>query len=272
MRRCLLVLLTPLATAETTAGLRELVRRALARLDESEIRLNDYTWTRRVDRKEYHSDGRPKHSSSFVFRLDFEDGHRVFRPVERDGQPVTQEEKRNAEEGIRKRLAEIKAMTPEQIEKARQEARKRRQESDWVKEFPEALDYKLAGEEMLGGRAALMLDVSPRNGYRPKNMRARIFEKVRGRVWIDKADSELAKADAEVFETVNIGLGIVGRVEKGTQFHLRRVKVDDGWLPESETMRFAARFLVFKSVNNEITTRNTDYRRRADAPATARAR
>ncbi len=269
----LCALLAPLAFAETPADLRELMRRALARLEESEKRQNDFVWTRRVDRKEFHSDGKLKEANSFVVRLDFQDGYRVFRPVERNGKPATEEEKQRAEEAIRKRLAELKAMTPEQIRKLREDSRKRQKdEDDWIQEFPEALDYKLAGEEPINGRAALALDLSPRKGYQPKNMRARIFEKVRGKVWIDKADSELVKADAEVFETVNLGFGILGKVEKGTQFHLHRVKVGDAWMPETETMRFAARFLLFKTLNNEVTTRNMDYRRRPDPASTASAR
>jgi len=231
-------------------------------------------YVRRNDHRQYHSNGSMKQGRSWTVEREFRDGISVIRLLERDGKPIPAEERQAEEDRIRKYIAEVKAMTPEQTARQKEEReRNRRKESDedeWIKEFPEALDYKPAGEEIIHGRPALVLAISPRPGYRPRNMRARVFEKVRGKVWIDKADTELVRADAEVFETVNIGLGIVGRVEKGTRFQLQRTKVESSWLPESQTIRFTARFLLFKSLNQESTTRYSNYRPREAFAASAR--
>lgn len=62
------------------------------------------------------------------------------------------------------------------------------------------------------------------------------------------------KADVEVFDTVNIGFGVLGRIEKGTRFSLHRTMVSPHtWFTESETTKFAARVMLVKTVNMEIT-------------------
>ncbi len=270
-RALLILLLAPAAWAGTPDDLRALVRQSLARLESSEKKAGDYGFVRKVERKEFASGGRIKNQWSLVLKRELEDGILVTRPIERDGKPLPEEERRKNQEALRKRQAELKALTPEQLEKRRAENRKRESDEDaWLKEFPEALDYQLAGEETIDGRPAAILDCTPRPGYKARNMRARVFEKVRGRLWIDKAETELVRAEAEVFDTVNIALGLLGKIEKGTRFFIQRRRVaPETWLPETETVRFAARVMLFKSMNNEVTTRNSEFRHRSEMAARA---
>jgi hypothetical protein len=273
-RILLFVLLVPACWAETPDETRALVRRSLARIEESDKKIGDYGFIRRTERKELTSSGEIKTQRNWTVKRELQDGFMVNRLLERDGKPLAEEERRKNEETIQKRLAELKAMTPEQLQKMRDERRKKgNDEEAWLKEFPEALDYKPAGEEMIDGRPALLLECSPRQGYQPKNMRAHIFEKMRGRLWIDKADSELVKADVEMFDTVNLGWGVLGRIEKGTRFFLKRKKVaEDTWFPEAETYKFGARLMLVKSIRNEVHTQYSDFRHRSEMASSASAR
>jgi hypothetical protein len=261
------------ARADITDDLRSLVRQSLAGLEQSSKKIADYAFLRRAERKEYSSKGELRSTKSWLTRRELQDGFMVTRLVERDGRPIPESERLQNEQTLHKRLAELKALTPEQLQKRREENRRRERDEDaWLKEFPDALDYKLVGEETLDGRPALILEATPRPGYRPKNLRARVFEKVRGRVWIDKADSQLAQAEAEVFDTVNIGWGFLGRIDKGTRFFIRRKRVaDNTWLPEQETVKFDARMMLVKSMHQELTTRTWDYRHRTETAAAASA-
>jgi hypothetical protein len=82
---------------------------------------------------------------------------------------------------------------------------RRREDTSWLKEFPEALEYKKIGEEEITGRVAWVLEYSTRAGYKAQSLRARVFEKTQGKVWVDVADSQLVRVDAAVFDTVSIG-------------------------------------------------------------------
>jgi hypothetical protein len=189
----------------------------------------------------------------------------VSRLTEKNGKPLSDDERREQEEQIKKALAKAKARSAAEIEKARREDEA---EDAWIKEVPEALEYTFIGEEAINGRPAYVLTCVSRPGYSPKNMRARVLQKMKGKLWIDRADRELVKAEAETFDRVNVGFGILGRVEKGTRFALARRRLADGaWLAEYQYVRFGARIALIKWVGNEITTRLWDHRHRSTLSA-----
>src|SRR5262249_27206480 len=132
--RVLVVLLLASACwAETAEETRALMRRSLARIEEDDKKIGDYGFTRRVERKELTATGELKTQHSRVLKRDWQDGFVVNRLLERDGKPIPEEERRKNDEAIRKRLAELKAMTPEQHQKMREERRKKdNDESAWL--------------------------------------------------------------------------------------------------------------------------------------------
>jgi hypothetical protein len=244
-----------------------LLRTVLSKLQEADARLGEYGYDRFSVRRELDSSGAVKSERTILARRAYfeADDLWVTRQVERNGKPVSEEELQRNLESARQRAAELKAMSPE--ERAKLNA-KSRDENAWLKEFPQALEFRKTGEETIDGRPAIVLEFSPRPGYKASNLRARVFSRVRGKMWIDSADSQLVRAEAEVFENVNIGWGVVGRVQKGTRFHLERRKIEDGsWLPQLQTIRFAARVLVFKSLAQEETTRYSQYRSKSEMVA-----
>ena len=257
--------------AETPDQLRELVRKSAAGLQQESERREQYLFKVRNERKEL--DNSEKVTSWHVRtweRIEI-DGFTFSRTLERDGKPLAAEERRIEEAAIQKQLAELRA-PPAAIAGAGgvvvQPATLRKRpaaqsQDEWFREIPNALNFKLMGEEIINGRPALKLDATPQPGYQAKNMRARVFEKLKATLWIDKATSELVKADAEMFDTVSVGFGVLGRIEKGTRFRMQRRLVADGdWLIESQSVRFAARLLLFKTMHSESTTEWSEFRRR----------
>lgn len=246
--------LTGLAAAEP--DWRPIMRKAIERLDGGATRRSDYSFTCRRDSREFDSSGKVRSQTSMVTRTSPQDGVAVTRVLERDGQPISESEKAVNEEAIRKKVKELKAIPPEQRNSHR------RSQDAWLMEMADALDFKHNGDETYRGRPAVVVDVSPRPGYKAKTMRARVFEKMKGRIWLDTADGEIVKAAAEMFDTVNIGFGLLGRIERGTQFHIERMKVDNQfWALERQRMRFAARVMLVKNLNQEVDLKFSDYRR-----------
>jgi len=229
-------------------------------LDPAHNRTGDYGFTYRVDRREFHSDGKPKSREWLVGRKEFEEGYPVWRLSEKNGKPLTRQELEQQEKPIREYLYAKKKETAEQ------RAKQRRQDDDedaWLQEVSEALDFQLAGREEINGRPAWILTCEPRPGYSAKTRKARVFEKMRGRIWIDETDRELAKAEAETFDRVNVGFGVLGRIEKGTRFALLRRRVAPGaWLLENQSIKFGARVLLVKWIGQEVHTSLSDWRHR----------
>ncbi len=221
--------------AQPSEDLRGLMRVVLGNLQKPEHQNSNYTYKRFETRSELNSDGSVKDRHTSLVQREFRNGRAYVMQLERDGKPLPG----GALPG------------PDAKE-----------DQSWLSEFPEALEFKRAGEETIAGRTAWVLECSPRAGYKARSLRARVFEKTRGKVWIDAADLQLVRVDAAVFDTVSIGWGIAAKIQKGTRFRIDRRKIADGaWLPESQTIRFAARVMMVKSLAMEDSARFSDYRK-----------
>jgi hypothetical protein len=253
--------------AETPPDLRGMMRQAQQNLLDADKKLADYSYMRFNVRRELNPAGGIKNERTVVARRDFVDGVGFTRVVERDGKPVPEAERRREDETIRKTLAELKAGQTGSIKpKTKDPAQRANQREALLNEFPEALDYRKIGEEDLGGRRAIVLECWPRTGYEPKNLIARLFGKMRGKVWLDQADLEIAKLDVEMYDAVGIGLGVIARIEKGTHFFVDRARLADGlWFPQAQTLRLSARMLLVKSLAQEETTKYSGYRHKGSA-------
>ena len=234
---------------------RPVLRTSLDRMLESDLRLADYSFDRVITRKEFESDGRLKLETVTLTRPERVDGVWILRVISRNGRPLSQAESSRQEDSIRRRLAEAK------VGKAGSTSIMGRETEDLIREFPEALDYRLVGEDTQDGRKLWVLACEPRPGYKPPSLRARLLEKARGKVWIDQADKDLVRVEAEVFDTISLGFGILGRVDKGTRFALRRARSTEGqYFTRGSQVKFAAKVLLFKSLSTDISTLYVGFR------------
>ncbi len=258
-------------TPQTEEQLRGIVRKAIGGLRQEDERRGQFLFKARSEHKELDAAGKVLNQRSHAWERIEIDGFPFGRTLERDGKPLTAEERKLEDAAMQKRLAELKAPKPAiagaslESDSVSRPGGKSAQD-EWFMEFPEALNFKLLSEAAIDGRPAFHLEALPKSGYRAKNIRARVFEKMKATFWIDKASSELVKADAEMFDTVSVGFGVLGKIEKGTRFRLQRRMVGTGeWLIESQSMRFSARILLFKTMRNESNTEWSEFRRRPKA-------
>lgn len=233
---------------------RPIMKASLDRMVASDARMADYSFDRQVIKKEFEPDGRLKLETVTRMRPERIEGVWVSPIITRDGKPLTDAEKRRQEESMRRKIA------AEKDHNTRPASILGRDNDELIQQFPEALEYRLIGEEMRNGRKTWVLACQPRVGYKPPSMRARFFEKVRGKVWVDQTEKDLVRVDAEVFDTISVGFGLLGRVEKGTRFVLNRARVSEGhYFTESSKVNFTAKVLIFKTLINEISTQYSNF-------------
>src|SRR4029077_11095570 len=107
---------------------------------------------------------------------------------------------------------------------------------DWQREawheLPEAFEFRLVGEESLHGRRMFIIEATPRQGYQPRSRTAKLFPSLKGKFWVDQQDHHLVKVEAEVIDTISVGLFLV-RVAKGSRATLELTRGSEGvWLPD----------------------------------------
>jgi len=133
-------------------------------------------------------------------------------------------------------------------------------------EIADAYNFRLAGIEQRNGRDARVVDADPRPGYQPHLKDAKYPPKFRFRAWIDKAETQLVKLNAESIDTVSWGL-FLARLHKRSTFVYQTTRVNDEvWLPKHLAVKLDARVALLKNFNMDMDITYRDYKKlRTDA-------
>jgi hypothetical protein len=164
------------------------------------------------------------------------------RLVLRNGEPLDAAEQRKEDHKYEKALKE---RTEESPRKKAERIQKYAKARAFIDEVPNAYDFKLLGSELVDGRPAWVVRLTPRPGFVPESPYAAMLRHIEGTLWIDKQDVRWARADAPVIDTIGIGV-ILARIEPGTSFQLEQTRIaDDLWVPKRIVINGTARvFLV----------------------------
>ncbi len=255
--------LRPDATgAVPPAQIRELLQRAEEKDLENDKRQRDYTYIERVERHTLDGHGGVKKietRTSEVLQIYGED---VERLTAKDDKPLPADEAKKEDEKIQKIIDKRKNESEEDRRKRlAKEEKDREEDRRFVLEVADAFSFRLVGSEVINGRDTWVLDGEPRPGYEPKGRNAKMLSKFKGRVWIDKAESEWVKLDITAIDTISIGL-VLAKIHKGTHLVIELTKVNDEvWLPKLVQLHFDARIVLFKSFDDDVEQTYRDYRK-----------
>jgi hypothetical protein len=237
----------------SAADARQIVSPSVMATERSWAMRDHYTYTERDEDRRLNSLGQVKSESVDVTRMMLVNGARFEQLLEHNGQlPSAKEQKRSDDD-----LEKLKHETPD--EKA---ARVRKDEENraFLRDVLEAFDFRLVGEEIVGGRPAYVLHATPHPGYRAHGKYAKMFSRVEGKLWVDKQDFGWIKVDGEVTQSFSLGL-ILARVERGSHIIMEQTCVGESiWVPKRVEIRATARILFLKSLDIQRTLTYTDYR------------
>lgn len=252
----LLVAAAPLwAQAVREHDAREIVRKSVE-LDQSNWRrARDYTWTaRRVERR-LESDGRVKSEKSETWEtvVLYDEPHRKF--TERNSRQLTAEELRKQQEKLDKEVARLRDETPQQKQhRLAAEEKAREKDREFLVEIPEVYNLRIEREEKIEGRPVWVISATPKAGYRPKRSDAKDLMKVKGTLWIDQAEYQWVRVEAESIATITFGI-FLGRINPGAKLRFEQTRVNDEiWLPKRSFVSGAGRIVGKKIIAEEEVT------------------
>jgi hypothetical protein len=121
---------------------------------------------------------------------------------------------------------------------------KRNQDFRLTEELIKHYTFTVEAREDLNHRPTLRLSFAPAADDLPVNqLQDRILNKLKGKVWIDEADAEVAGLDVNLVEKVNVLGGILGNLEH-LELSLTRVRMASGvWFNSHSVMQLAGRKL-----------------------------
>jgi hypothetical protein len=168
------------------------------------------------------------------------------RLVLRNGQPLDAAEQRKEARKYEKTLKERTEESPREKAERIQKYEKARA---FINEVPNAYDFKLLGSELVDGRPAWVVQLTPRAGFVPESPYAAMLRHIEGKLWIDQQDIRWAKAEAPVMDSISIGV-ILARIAPGTKFELEQTRLaDDLWLPRRIVINGTARVMLLHDRN-----------------------
>jgi hypothetical protein len=240
----------------------EIVGPSVAATERSWQARGNYTYTERDEDRRLNSLGQVKSENVDVTRMIFVNGTRLEQLMEHNGQVPSAKEQRKRDEDLDK----LKHETPEE-QSAR--LRKDQENKSFLQDVLEAFDFRLIGEDLVGGRPAYVLQATPHLGYHAHGKYSKMFSKVEGKLWVDKQDFGWMKVDGRVTQSFSMGL-FVARVERGAHIILEQTCVGDAvWVPKRIEVRATARILLLKSLDIDRILTYSDYRLAADGPYSA---
>ncbi len=241
---------------------REIVLRSLDRDRANDRVARQYTFIQRVEMRQVDGAGNVEKRESKTYDVTLLEGSPYTRLIARDDKPLSAKdeakERRKLERSIEERRKETEA------ERSRRTAEWRKKQDKQLEERQQILDayeFRLAGEDVIDGQSAWMIDTVPRPGYKPRGGMTRFFPKIKGRLWVAKNGYDWVRAEAETIDTITIG-GILARVHKGTRFWFEQTRVNDEvWLPKHMSATYSGRLALVKRLRGELDVTYRDYRK-----------
>jgi hypothetical protein len=228
---------------------REIVRKSVELDQANWLRMKDYTWIARESERNLDSSGAVKSVKTEAWETLVLYGQPHRRMLERDGKLLAPDEQRKEQAKLDKLTAKLENETPEQRQRRLTEYETRRQKDrDFLREVADLYDFHLEGEQQVDGHAAWVISATPKPGYQPKRRDAKPLLKIRGKIWIDKAEYQWVRLEAETTDTISYGL-FIARLNPGAKLVFEQTRVNDEvWLPKRESVSGSGRLGLVKKI------------------------
>lgn len=234
-------------------NLDQLLQRVEEHQKQVETLREDYTYDSLKTHQQIDSDGQVKKSETEKREEFFVNGHMIGRVVERNGQPLSQSDRQKEDQRIAELVTKAERTPPDQ----RLEG-----PNITVSRVLELMDLRNPRRVMFRGRPTIVFDFVGRRDMKTHGIMEDASKKLRGSVWIDEADLQVAHLQVTVDDNFHIAGGLLASVEKGSNFSFDQVRVDAGlWLPVGSEANMQARVLLLKNLREHLVERNYGFKR-----------
>jgi hypothetical protein len=138
------------------------------------------------------------------------------------------------------------ANDPGQQRKADAARRKDAEQCDsFLKMIPAAFVFEYAGQS----GNAIRLDFKPNPNFQAPSREGRVLQQMAGEMWVDARQQRLISISGRLINEVKFGGGLLGHLEKGGEFSVKRAEIAPGdWELTELTVNMQGKALLFKSI------------------------
>lgn len=134
----------------------------------------------------------------------------------------------------------------EEQRKAEQTRRKDAEQCNaFMRMIPDAFIFENGGES----GSLTKVNFKPNPGFRPPSREGKVLQQMAGEIWVDAKQQRLVSIDGQLMNEVKFAGGLLGHLEKGGQFTVRRAEISPGdWEVTEMTVNMHGKALLFKSI------------------------
>ena len=241
---------------------REIVRKSVELDQANWLRMKDYTWIANETEHSLDSKGQVKSTETSKWETVVLYGEPHRRMLERNGKPLTADEQRKEQQKLDKAVAKLDGETDAQRQRRLEQLEKQREKDrDFLREVTDLYDLRIEGQDQIDGLDVWVISATPKPGYQPKRRDARPLLKIKGKIWIDKAEFQWVRIEAETTGTITYGL-FLARLNPGAKLLFEQTRVNDEiWLPKLERVSGSGRLGLVKKIALEQDLTWSNYRK-----------
>jgi hypothetical protein len=233
--------------------IRQLMREVMDHQKQLEKVRESYTYNSTQTVQDIDSNGKVTKTETTENEDFFVNGHVIERTVKKNGQPLNEHDQQKETERVTK-LVEKAEKTPS--------SQPLEGQSVSISRILEIMDIKNARREMYRGRPAIVFDFVGRKDAKTHGLAEDASKKLKGTMWVDEADREVAHADVAFDDNFHVAGGLLANVQKGTNFHFDQAPVEEQlWLPTGGEGTLQVRVLLLKNMRQHFNERDYDYKR-----------
>ncbi len=198
----------------------------------SEPRPDGLKFFQTIKTESYDSDGAKVEVRIEKFLIGTEEGEYQADLIQVNGKTATESDKKDT----RKRMSRFVS---------EEEGDSEKEDEKWdAQKMLERFDIDLIGKREWQGRPVFQLDFEPKSGYSGSSMRDKFLSKLKGRVFVDCEEFEIAKLQIRLMDEVEIWKGILGKARK-LKVDLERTRLAPGiWAEQSVETQLDFRMLL----------------------------
>jgi hypothetical protein len=253
----------PNLSGDALPDIPSLLKEVQANEDKVERILDTYSYIQKHIRRELAKDGTLRETGSETYQLSFYKGHRISRLIEKNGKPLSPADQADRDKDAAEYAEDIEKRITKR-ETTGKEATSDEGRRISIAELLRASTLSNPRRERFRGRDVIVFDFEPNPAFDYKNAKSmlKFFGKTAGAMWIDEKDKQVARLEAFLFDSFNIGGGVLAKLKKGASFTLEQERVNDEiWLPSTADINLSVRLFLVKGIDLNQIIRSYDYRR-----------
>jgi hypothetical protein len=213
----------------------------------------NYTYSSQITVQDLDSNGKVTKTESSENENFFVNGHAISREVKKNGKPLSDHDQQKETESVTKTVEKAEKTSPDQPLQG---------QSISISRVLEIMDVGPPRREMFHNRPTIIFDFVGRKNAKTHGLAEDASKKLKGTIWIDEADREVAHLEVMFDDNFHVAGGLLANIQKGSSFRFDQAPVDSGlWLPTGGEGNVQARIVLVKNMRQHFTERSYDYKR-----------